>query len=57
MIRGDIPRSYLPYMCHDGSVVQIEKPIDLVLGDGHFLTATGRGKVVLQMLLTNGESK
>lgn len=44
-------------MCHDGSVVQIEKPIDLVLGDGHFLTATGRGKVVLQMLLTNGESK
>jgi len=29
----------------------------VVLGDGHSLTATGRGKAVLEMVLPNGESK
>ena len=36
-------------MCHDEksstALYQIKEPIDVVLGDGHSLTATGRGKV------------
>ena len=36
---------------------QLEDPIDVVLGDGRALTAVGRGEVVLDMVLPNGESK
>ena len=49
------------HMCHDKksftALYQIKEPIDVVLGDGHSLTATGRGKVVLEVTLPNGESK
>jgi len=45
-------------MCHDEkyftALYQIKEPIDVVLGDGHSLTAIGRGKVILG--IPNGES-
>ena len=48
-------------MCHDqksfSALYQIREPIDVVLGDGHSLTAIARGKVVLEMVLPNGEPK
>ena len=47
------------HMCHTKriftSLYHIEKPIDIKLGDGRILTATGCGKVVLDMVLPNGE--
>ena len=49
------------HMCHDeksfSALYQTREPIDVVLGDGRSLTAIGRGKVVLEMVLPNGESK
>ena len=49
------------HMCHDKqsftNLYQLETPIDVVLGDGRALTAVGRGEVVLDMVLPNGESK
>ena len=49
------------HMCRDEksfiSLYQLEDPIDVVLGDGRALTAVGRGKLVLDMLLPNGETK
>ena len=39
------------------TLYQLEDPIDVVLGDGRALTAVGRGDVVLDMILPNGESK
>ena len=49
------------HMCHDEksflALYQLKKPIDVILGDGHSLTATGKGKVILEMMLPNGESK
>ena len=49
------------HMCHNknsfSALYELKEPIDVVLGDGHSLTATGRGKVVLDMVLPNGESK
>ena len=49
------------HMCHDKqsftNLYQLENPIDVVLGDGRALTAVGRGEVVLDMVLPNGESK
>ena len=49
------------HMCHDvklfTTLCQIEEPIEVMLGDNHALTATGRGEVVLDMVLPNGESK
>ena len=49
-------------MCHDSKWFttlnhQLQDPVDVVLGDGRALTATGKGKVVLDMILPNGESK
>lgn len=48
-------------MCHDSKLFttlhQLEDPIDVVLGDGRALTAVGRGEVMLDMVLPNGESK
>ena len=48
-------------MCHDSkwftTLNQLQDPVDVVLGDRHALTATGKGKVVLVMILPNGESK
>ena len=48
-------------MCQDSksftTLHQLEHPIDVVLGDGRALTAVGRGEVVLNMVLLNGESK
>ena len=48
-------------MCQDSksftTLHQLEHPIDVVLGDGRALTAVGRGEVVLDMALPNGESK
>ena len=49
------------HMCHDSKLFttlhQLEDPIDVVLGDGQALTAVGRGEVMLDMVLPNGESK
>ena len=49
------------HMCHDNkmftTLYQLEKPIDVMLGDGRMLTAIGRGEVVLDMVLRNGELK
>ena len=49
------------HTCHDEksflALYQIREPVDVVLGDGHSLTAIRRGKVVLKMVLPNGESK
>ena len=49
------------HMCHDTqsftNLDQLENPIDVVLGDGRVLTAVGRGEVVLDMVLPNGESR
>ena len=49
------------HMCHDRQsftdLYQLENPIDVVLGDGRALTAVGRGEVVLDMFLPNGESR
>ena len=49
------------HMCHDRqsftNLYQLENPIDVVLGDGRALTAVGRGEVVLDVVLPNGESK
>ena len=39
------------------TLYQIKDPIDVMLGDGHALTAIGRGEVILDMLLPNGKSK
>lgn len=39
------------------TLYQLQNPIDVMLGDGRALTATGRGEVVLNMILPNGESK
>ena len=51
----------LCHMCHTKkmftTLYQIEKPIDVTLGEGRTLTAIGRGKVVLEMLLLNGGLK
>ena len=48
-------------MCQDSksftTLHQLENPINVVLGDGRALTAIGRGEVVLDMVLSNGESK
>ena len=48
-------------MCHDNkwftTLNQLQDPVDVVLGDRCALTATGKGKVVLDMILPNGESK
>jgi len=44
------------HMRHDENrftaLYQIKEPIDMVLGDGHSLTATGRGKVVFRNGIT-----
>ena len=49
------------HMCHDeksfSALYQIREPLNVILGDGHSLAASGRGKVVLKMVLPNGESK
>ena len=49
------------HMCRDEksfiSLYQLEDPIDVVLGDGRAVTAVGRGKMVLDVLLPNGETK
>ena len=49
------------HMCHTKRMFtthyQIEKPIDVTLGDGRTLIAIGRGKVELDMVLPNGELK
>ena len=49
------------HMCHDDklftTLYHIEDPIDVMLGDRHTLTAIGRGNVVLDMVLPNGELK
>ena len=39
------------------TLYQLQDPIDVVLGDGRALTAVGRGEVVLDMILPNGESR
>ena len=48
-------------MCHTKkmftTLYQIEKSIDVTLVEGCALTAIGRGKVVLEMLLLNGGLK
>ena len=49
-------------MCQDNrafttSFHKFEEPIEVVLGDGRALMAVGRGEVVLDCLLPNGESK
>lgn len=48
-------------MCQDSKLFttlhQLEDPIDVVLGDGRAITAVGRGEVMLDMVLPNGESK
>ena len=48
-------------MCQDSrafttSFHKLEEPIEVVLGDGRALMAVGRGNVVLDCLLPNGES-
>ena len=49
------------HMCQDSksftTLNQLQNPIDVVLGDGRALTSVGRGEVVLDMVLPNGESK
>ena len=49
------------HMCQDSksftTLNQLQDPIDVALGDGRALTAVGRGKLVLDMVLSNGESK
>ena len=49
------------HICRDKkaftTLYQLQDPIDMVLGDGRALTAIGRGDVMLNMLLPNGESK
>lgn len=49
------------HMCQDSKLFttlhQLEDPIDVVLGDGRAITAVGRGEVMLDMVLPNGESK
>ena len=49
------------HMCRDSksftTLHQLEDPIDVVLGDGRALTAVGRGEVVLDTLLPNGDTK
>ena len=49
------------HMCHDDklftTLYHIEDSIDVMLGDRHTLTAIGRGNVVLDMVLPNGELK
>ena len=49
------------HMCQDSKLFttlhQLDDPIDVVLGDGRALTAVGRGEVMLDMVLPNGESK
>ena len=48
-------------MCQDSksstTLHQLKDPIDVVLGDGRALMVVGRGKVVLDIVLPNGESK
>ena len=48
-------------MCYDRksftTLYQLEDPIDVVLGDGRALMAVAKGKVVLDMVLPNSESK
>ena len=48
-------------MCQDSKLFttlhQLEDPIDVEYGDGRALTAVGRGEVMLDMVLPNGESK
>ena len=49
------------HMCHDSkwftTLNQLQDPVDVVLGDGRALTTTGKGKVELDIILPNGESK
>ena len=49
------------HMCADKksftTLYQLEDPIDVTVGDGRALTATGRGKVVLDIVLPNSKSK
>ena len=49
------------HMCHNkkifSALYELKEPIDVVLGDRHSLIATGRGKVVLVMVLPNNESE
>ena len=50
------------HLCQDNrafttSFHKFEEPIEVVLGDGRALMAVGRGEVVLDCLLPNGESK
>lgn len=49
------------HMCRDKKsfsvLYQLEDPIDVVLGDGRTLSATGRGNVELDMVLPNGKVK
>ena len=49
------------HMCHNDKLFStlhnVAGPIDVILGDRHTLTAIGRGNVVLDMMLPNGEVK
>ena len=49
------------HMCHDSKLFtdlhHLKDPLDVVLGDGHSSTASGKGKVKLHMKLPNGKIK
>ena len=48
-------------MCHNKELFTtlnpLQKSTDVVLGDGRALQAIGKGKIILEMYLPNGESK
>ena len=49
------------HMCHDRELFtelsHLKDPLEVVLGDGHELTAAGKGNVMLDMKLPNGKIK
>ena len=49
------------HMCNDSAMIvdfhSLKQPLEVSLGDGHVLEATGHGTVALKMALPGGETR